>query len=179
MIRWRLALRTTLVATVISLQACHANQKLGAATPDRLMEQYLLALAAKDEKLIRQLVPENYIATQEIQAKISQFGGHKIQQPQFTYIKTKPTLWEAKVNGFYLDRNGIRRKFEDTISIIYQGKESWKLYQGRWYLLLGKDKMISYRFESRLFPISKAISSKLFIVGESSLVRHTIEIVAS
>jgi hypothetical protein len=107
------------------------------------MEQYLLALAAKDEKLIRQLVPENYVATQEIQAKISQFGGHKIQQSQFTYIKTKPTLWEAKVNGSYLDRNGIRRKFEDTILIIYQGKESWKLYQGRWYLLLGKGKIKS------------------------------------
>jgi hypothetical protein len=143
MMRWRWTSIIVLVAIVVSLQACHVNHKLGAATPDRVIEQYLLALEAKDEQLIRQLVPENYIATQEIQAKISQFGGYKIQEHQFIYTKTKPTLWGAKVTGFYLDRNGNRQKFEDTISIIYQGKESWKLYQGRWYLLLGKSQVIS------------------------------------
>jgi hypothetical protein len=53
-------------------------------------------------------------------------------------------LWSVTINGFYLDRNKTRQKFEDIISIAYEGKESWKLYQGRWYLLLGKSNLISH-----------------------------------
>ena len=127
----------------VSLQACHVNNKLGAATPDQVIEKYLLALENKDEQLIERLVPEDRSATREIAAKIVSLGGYKIQEPKFVYTKNTPTLWRAKVTGFYLDRNGNRQKFEDTISIIYQGKESWKLYQGRWYLLLGKSQVIS------------------------------------
>jgi hypothetical protein len=140
--RWRLAVKITLVAAiVILLPACRVKPKPGAATPDRVIEQYLLALAAKDERSIEKLVPENYVATTEIQTKIRQFGGHKIQGHQFIYTKTKPTLWGVKITGFYFDRNGRQSKFEDKITIIYQDRDSWKLYQGRWYLLLGKSQI--------------------------------------
>lgn len=137
--RCRLALNIALVATIVSLQACNVHNKLGAATPDRAIERYLLALETKDESLMARLVPPNYTATKEIAAKIDRLGGHKLQERRVTYTKTKPTLWSAKIDGVYVDRHGIRKKFEDTISTIYQGTESWKLYRGRWYLLLGKD----------------------------------------
>jgi hypothetical protein len=142
--RWRLTGCTILIAIIILLQACHANHQLGASTPERLIERYLVALETKDENLLRQLVPANYAATPEIKAKIGKLGGHKIQEHQFIYTKSKPTLWSVTINGFYLDRNKTRQKFEDIISIAYEGKESWKLYQGRWYLLLGKSNLISH-----------------------------------
>jgi hypothetical protein len=50
-------------------------------------------------------------------------------------------LWGVKITGFYFDRNGRQSKFEDKITIIYQDRDSWKLYQGRWYLLLGKSQI--------------------------------------
>ncbi len=135
--RWRLVFNIILVAIVVSLQACNAHEKLGAATPDRVVEQYLLALETKDPQLMLRLMPENS-ASSEISAKISRFGGHKIEERQLTYTKTKPTLWLAKVAGVYHDRDNIRKKFADKISIGYQGTASFKLYRGRWYLLLDK-----------------------------------------
>lgn len=85
-----------------------------------------------------QLLPPKHQATQQLGAKIAQLGGHQLQQRRVTYTKVKPTLWVAKIEGSYLDRDGMRQQFRDTISTIYEGNESWKLYSGRWYLLLDK-----------------------------------------
>jgi hypothetical protein len=123
------------LAIVFSLQACNAN-KPGAATPDRVIEQYLLALERKDENLMLQLVPENSAVSKAVKAKIGKFGGHKIQDRQIIYTKPTSILWEAKIRGFYLDRDGRPRKFDDSIEIGYQSKGQLKLYAGRWYLLL-------------------------------------------
>ena len=111
--------------------------KQGGSTPDRIVEQYLLALEDRDEAAMLQLVPENYNVAKEVTAKIVKFGGHKIQDRQISYTKSKPTLWDARVRGFYVDRVGVRQKFDDSISIGYQSKGQVKLYGGRWYLLLG------------------------------------------
>ena len=83
------------------------------------------------------LVPEQSRLDRAIESKILRIGGHKIQDRQISYIKSKPTFWNAKIHGFFVDRAGIKRKFDDSISIEYQSKGQVKLYGGRWYLSLG------------------------------------------
>ena len=126
----------TMIAIVFSLQACSVN-KHGATTPDRVVEQYLMALENKDDNLMLRLVPEQSRLDRAIESKILRIGGHKIQDRQISYIKSKPTFWNAKIHGFFVDRAGIKRKFDDSISIEYQSKGQVKLYGGRWYLSLG------------------------------------------
>jgi len=133
---WRSILAIVLIASVFSLQSCGSNNKHGAVTPERIVEQYLLALEDRNETSILRLMPEKSLANREIKAKIVKFGGHKIQDLQIKYTKSKPTLWTAKVEGFYMNPTGIRRKFDDSIAIEYQNKGQVKLYRGRWYLLL-------------------------------------------
>ena len=133
---WRSILVVTMIAIVFSLQACSVN-KHGAATPDRVVEQYLLALEDSDARLMLRLVPEKSQLDQVIESKILRIGGHKIQDRQISYTKSKPTFWNAKIHGFFVDRAGITRKFDDSIAIGYQSKGQVKLYGGRWYLLLG------------------------------------------
>lgn len=134
-IRYRFASNIVLIAIVIALQACNADRKLGAATPDRVVEQYLLALETKDEKLMAKLQPEDDVSKDTAET-IARLGGHKLQDLQIKYTKANPALWHAKITATYLDRNNIRQTFVDTIAIIYDGKESWKLYSGRWFLAL-------------------------------------------
>ena len=138
-IRYRFTVNIVLLVTIIALQACNAQEKLGAATPDRVVERYLLALETKNEDLMAKLQPQDSV-NKSTAAIIARLGGHKLQDRQIEYIKTKPTLWQAKITGTYLDRNNNRQKFEDNIAIVYEGEESWKLYSGRWFLVLGKDK---------------------------------------
>jgi hypothetical protein len=135
MMRWRLASNIALVAIIITLQACNVQAKHGAATPDLVVEEYILALETRDDGLMTKLQPQNS-ASKATAPTIYRLGGHQFQDLQFKYTKTKPTLRVAKITAVYLDRNNIRHKFEDTISIIYQSTESWKLYRGRWYLSL-------------------------------------------
>ena len=123
----------SILAIVFSVQACNVN-KYGAATPDRVVEQYLLALEARDANLMLRLAPEYPDISRKVKAKIVKIGGHKIQNRQITYTKPKPILWNAKIQGSYLDRFGIRQKFDDSIVLVYQSKGELKLYAGRWYL---------------------------------------------
>ena len=132
---WRSILVIVPIAIVCSLQSCTVN-KYGAATPERLVEEYLLALETSDENLLLQLLTENFRVTGVYRAKILKLGGHKIQNRQISYTKSKPTLWNAKIQGFFIDSTGIRRNFEDSIKIEYQSKGRIKFYGGRWYLLL-------------------------------------------
>lgn len=125
----------SLMVLVFLLPGCSAN-KHGAATPDRVVEQYLQALENKDERLMLRLLPEKSHINQAIESKILKTGGHKIQNRQISYTKSKPTLWNARIHGSFVDRAGIQRKFDDLIAIEYQSKGQVKLYAGRWYLLL-------------------------------------------
>ena len=131
---WRSILVVTMIAIVFSLQACSVN-KQGAATPDQLVEQYLLALEDKDDNLMLRLMPEQSRFDRMIESKILKIGGHKIQDRQISYTKSKPTFWNAKIQGSFVDRAGVKRKFDDSIDIEYQSKGQVKLYGGRWYLL--------------------------------------------
>jgi hypothetical protein len=124
------------VAIVFSLQSCGAHNKHGAATPDRVVEQYLLALEDRDDTSILRLMPEKSFATEAIKTKIVRLGGYKIQDRLIRYTKPKPTRWNANIQGLYVDRSGIKRKFEDSIVLEYQSKGELKLYAGHWYLLL-------------------------------------------
>jgi hypothetical protein len=85
-----------------------------------------------------QLVPKGYSAEQVVKDKISQFGGHKIQEHKVIYNKPKPVFLMANVQGFYTNSNSVRRKFEDTLTIKYKGGSLLQFNKGRWYLLLGK-----------------------------------------
>jgi hypothetical protein len=125
------------LAIVFCLQGCKVSDKRGAATPDRIVEQYLLALENRNENLMQQLVLEDVNTTKDIRAKIIRFGGHKIQERQINYIKHKPILWNAEIKGFYLNAADNRKEFDDSIELEYQSKGQVKLYGGRWYLLLG------------------------------------------
>jgi hypothetical protein len=138
MMRWRLASNIVLVVVMIALQACNVQEKHGAATPDRVVDRYLLALETKDFGQMEMLQSPDTVGT-AAKLRIYRLGGHKLQQRQVKYIKTKPTLWLAKITATYVDRDNLRQKFEDTVAIAYEGKESWKLYSGRWYLLVEKD----------------------------------------
>jgi hypothetical protein len=124
-----------MLSIVFFLQSCGAHNKHGAATPIRVVEQYLTALEERNDNVIRRLMPEQSIAIKDIDAKIAKFGGYKIRDRIIKYIKFKPILWNAKIHGFYIDRAGINRKFEDSIEIEYQSKGELKLYAGRWYLV--------------------------------------------
>ena len=135
-IYWRSILVIILVTIVCSLQSCGVHNKHGAATPDRVVEQYLTALESRNQTSIQRLMPENYMAIDRLQAKIDRLGGYKIEQRQIKYIKVKPSFWNAKLQGFYVDRFGVKRKFEDSIVLEYQSKGELKLYAGHWYLLL-------------------------------------------
>ncbi|WP_310481508.1 hypothetical protein [Chamaesiphon sp. VAR_48_metabat_403] len=119
-----------------SIQSCEAPNKRGAATPDRVVEQYLQSLETKDENLMSQLVSEDAILTKEIKTKIIKFGGYKIQNRKINYDKSTPMLWNAKLKGMYVDRQGKNKNFEDSIVLQYQSKGELKLYAGRWYLVL-------------------------------------------
>ena len=134
---WQSILAIGIIAIVFSLQSCEAQNKHGAATPERIVEQYLSALESRNETSILRLMPEESLAEKEIKAKIGKFGGHKIQNRQINYAKPTPTLWKAKLEGFYIDPTGVRQKFDDSIAIEYQNQGQVKLYRGRWYLLLG------------------------------------------
>ena len=124
-----------IVTSILLLPACTAD-KNGAGSPDRVVEQYLLALENKDESLMLQLLPGGSSIEGKIKAKIDKFSGYKIQDRKIVYNKPKPVLWNAEIRGFYVDRAGTRQKFNDSISISYENKGQVKLYGGRWYLLL-------------------------------------------
>ncbi len=120
---------------VISLQACNTREKLGAATPDLVVERYLLALETKDLQLMTKLQNEHAVG-KATAATIARLGGHKFQQRRVEYLKRTPNLWLAKIAAVYVDRNNQPQNFVDTVPIIYQSEDSWKLYRGRWYLSL-------------------------------------------
>jgi hypothetical protein len=135
---WRSIVVVMAIAVVFSLQSCTTqHHRYGAATPDRVVEQYLTALEDRNETSLIKLMPEKSLVTTEFKAKIDRFGGYKIQDRQIKYSKPKPSLWNANIRGFYIDRRGNKQKFEDSIVIEYQSKGELKLYAGRWYLLLG------------------------------------------
>jgi hypothetical protein len=134
-IYWRSILVVLLVAILVSLQSCGVHNKHGAATPDRVVEQYLTALERRNEPVIRRLMPEQSLATVAIKTKIDRLGGYKIQDRQITYTKPTPKRWNANIQGFYIDAFGNSRKFDDSIVLEYQSKGELKLYAGHWYLL--------------------------------------------
>jgi hypothetical protein len=135
-IYWRSISLLVMFAIVFYLQGCKVDNKHGAATPDRVVEQYLLALEDRDNNLMMGLAPENGVVRKKIEARMNKLGGHKIKDRQIIYVKPKPSLWKAKIQGFFIDRFGNRQKFDDSIAIEYQSKGQLKMYGGRWYLLL-------------------------------------------
>jgi hypothetical protein len=135
-IYWRSIVVVMTIAIVFSLQSCGAHNKYGAATPDRVVEQYLTALEERNKTAILRLMPEQSPAPRVVIAKIDRLGGYKIQDRQIKYTKPKPSLWNANIQGFYIDRFGVKKKFDDSIVLEYQSKGELKLYAGRWYLLL-------------------------------------------
>ena len=109
----------------------------GADTPDRVVDLYLLALEKKNEELMLKLVPRKYSAQEAAEDKIARFGGHKIQEYKVVYMKPKSVFLIANIKVFYTDR-GVRKRFDDTLTIAYQGGSRLELSKGRWYLLMGK-----------------------------------------
>lgn len=128
---------TVCIALSIFLEGCNFQNSYGADTPDRVVEQYLLALEKKNEELMLKLIPKRYSAEQAVEDKIAQFGGHKIQEYKVSYVKPKSVFWRANVQAFYTD-DGLRKKIDDTLTIVYEGGSISQLNKGRWYLIMGK-----------------------------------------
>lgn len=122
----------------ILLEGCNIKNSYGADTPERVVEQYLLALEKKDEELMLKLIPSKYSAQQAVEDKIAQLGGHKLQEYKVFYTKPKPVFWRANVQAFYTDDGGLRKKIDDTLTIVYEGGSILDFNKGRWYLLMGK-----------------------------------------
>ena len=125
-----------LLSLLLSVQSCGAPHRDGAATPDRIVDLYLTALEHRSESSVRHLMPEEATNAPAIAGKVAKFGGYRIQERQINYTKSKPVLWNTSIRGFYIDRAGVKRKFDDSIAIEYQSKGQIKRYAGRWYLLL-------------------------------------------
>jgi hypothetical protein len=125
------------IALPVLLEGCSFKNSYGADTPDGVVEQYLLALEKKDEELMLKLIPRRYSAEQAVEDKITQLGGHKIQEYKVVYAKPKPVFLQANVQAFYA-HNGVSKKIEDTLTIVYEGGSILDLSKGRWYLLMGK-----------------------------------------
>lgn len=136
-IRWRSIFTITVGCTLISLYSCSANKR-GAPTPENVVEQYLSALESKNKNSMLQLTDEDSNLATAVSAKISKIGGYKIQNKQIVYDKFTPNLWNARIKGDYVDRQGLAKKLEDSISIQYQSKGEPKAYAGRWYLRIDK-----------------------------------------
>jgi hypothetical protein len=136
-IGWRSILTIGFGCTVLSLSSCTADKR-GAPTPENVVEQYLSSLENKNKNSMLQLTDEDSNSASAITAKISKIGGYKIQNRQIVYDKLTPNLWNANIKGNYVDRQGLTKKLEDSISIQYQSKGEPKSYAGRWYLRLDK-----------------------------------------
>jgi hypothetical protein len=136
-IKWRSILTIIFGCTLISLCSCSANKR-GAPTPENVAEQYVSALENKNKNSMLQLTDEESNLASAVSAKIGKIGGYKIQNKQIVYDKFTPNLWNAKIKGDYVDRQGLTKKLEDSISIQYQSKGEPKSYAGRWYLRLDK-----------------------------------------
>lgn len=135
-IGWRFIVTIGIGCVMLSLlSSCSANKR-GAATPEKVVEQYLIGLENKNERLLLQLLEENSTQSITIAAKINKIGGYKIQNKRDEYNKFTPNLWKAKITGNYVDRQGLIKKLEDAISIQYQINGQPKSYAGRWYLKL-------------------------------------------
>jgi hypothetical protein len=121
---------------LLLLPACtqHERHRRGAATPDRVVAQYLQAIEAKDEKAIVNLGLETTDISAPVKQRLARFDCRQINQRQITYLKSKPTLWTAKIRGTCIDTQGNNQNFSDSIVLAYQSKGEVKLYAGRWYL---------------------------------------------
>jgi hypothetical protein len=134
---WRSILTIGFGCTVLSLSSCTADKR-GAPTPENVVEQYLSSLENKNKNSMLQLADLDSNSANAVAAKISSIGGYKIKNRQVVYDKFTPNLWKAKIKGDYVDRQGLTKKLEDSISIQYQSKGEPKSYAGRWYLRLDK-----------------------------------------
>jgi hypothetical protein len=134
-IGWRSIFAIGFGCTVLSLSSCSADKR-GAPTPENVVEQYLSALETKNKNLMLELADRDSNIASAVAARISKIGGYKIQNKQVIYDKFTPNLWNAKIKGNYVDRQGLVKKIEDSISIQYQSKGEPKSYAGRWYLKL-------------------------------------------
>jgi hypothetical protein len=147
------------IALILSFQGCSLLNHRGVDNPEKVVEQYLLALERKDEKSILQLVPQSYSADKAIKDKITRFGGRKIQERKIEYIRPKPIFIRANIKGSYIGSNGIRKNFEDILTIAYEKRSFWEFNRGRWYLLIGKGKVSTPKIQSaepQIYPSKKS-----------------------
>jgi hypothetical protein len=122
-------------AAPLILSGCGFTNTRGANTREEVVETYLESLKTKDEKLMLQLIREELSAQTAIQDKITQLGGHQIQDRKILYEEViKPQLVSVTIQGTY---NGGKEKFADKISLSYEMVSS---NSGRWFLILGKGK---------------------------------------
>jgi hypothetical protein len=143
------------IALSMLLEGCTFQNSYGADNPDQIVAQYLQALEKKDEELMLKLIPRRYSAEKAIEDKISQFGGHKIQEYKVFYAKPKTVFWRANVQAFYIDDVGSRKTINDTLTIVYEGGSILDFNKGRWYLLMGKDDVSTPKVqpaEPQIFP---------------------------
>ncbi|WP_446378787.1 hypothetical protein [Coleofasciculus sp. E2-BRE-01] len=83
------------------LGGCNFGTVRGADTPERVVEQYILGLEQQKENVILQLIPKEYVAEQAVEDKISQFGGHEVEEYSVVYNEVKPVFLIANIKGMW------------------------------------------------------------------------------
>lgn len=119
------------------LVGCVFGGSRGADTPEEVVEQYLSALENEDLGAIVQLIPKSYSSENAVEAKISRFGGRRIENYEVAFSELKPTFVSAKLKGHYISDSSKLQNFDDTLMIAYEASGSFQLDDGNWYLLLG------------------------------------------
>lgn len=119
------------------LGGCNFVSVRGADTPERVVEQYILGLEQQKENVILQLIPKEYVAEQAVEDKISQFGGHEVEEYSVVYNEIKPVFLIAEIKGSYVSNDQGLENFEDQVTIAYRGAGTLLSKKANWYLLLG------------------------------------------
>ncbi len=123
------------VLLVLSGYSWNSN---GAATREEVIEEYLNALKDKNEESILQLVPKSYTAEQAAKKKITQLGGYNLNVNQISYLKLKPHLFVATIQGSYLTPNREQKRFTEEVNLVDKPGSFLVFYKGNWHLSIGK-----------------------------------------
>lgn len=119
---------------LLGLLSCSFVSLRGASTREEVVNNYLRALANKDEQSIKRLIPENYDVEQVVHEKVVRLGNRKLEQVEVSYQELqKPDSVKVTIEGIYYDKPGFegkRLRSKDQLFLHAAGN--------RWYLILGK-----------------------------------------
>jgi hypothetical protein len=116
--------------------AISAMKPKGEASPLVLIDRYLNALEQKDANAIAAINADGYQADQAIQAKLTQWGGHKVEKREVFRTRTSTDALRLKIYGSY-QQDGKTKSFEDSVNLVYRQGGLLPTSGTRWQLAIG------------------------------------------